>query len=265
MAEGVVKSVIDSPEIKVILDLVNMFPFFADVRLVAGEARKATILNGVIMKKVMKYLTIYSLSLYITKTRESLLRSDLEVGGDEASVDITEEIIQGRNIELDNLIGNIIKSYIDIMKQQKHAINISNYQINQDVLKSKEKEKSKITKRLGDLSIDERRVEDIMKNQRLGKWGVGQTRALFVYDEDQYDKERVALEQDALQEMRVGNMDGVTERTRDIYRMDFLEEAAINDRVRNELDSEIMAQAGDDDFGERDDENVGYIAWTGNN
>jgi len=263
MAEGGVKSVLDSPEINVILDLVYMFPFFADVRLAPGEARAATILNGVIMKKVMKYLTVYSLSLYIIKTRDSLLRSDQEVGGDEAAVDITEEIMQGRNIELDNLIGNMIKSYVDIMEQQKHTINISNYQINQDVLKSKEKEKAKITKRLGDLSVDERRVEDIMKNQRLGKWGVGQTRALFVYDEDQYDKERAELEQDALQEMRIGNMDGVTERTRDIYRMEYMEEAAINDRVQNELDAEIMAQAGDDDFGERDDEGVGYSAWTG--
>ena len=41
------------------------------------------------------------------------------------------------------------------------------------VLKSKEKEKAKITKRLGDLSVDERRIEDTMKNHRLGKWGVG--------------------------------------------------------------------------------------------
>ena len=75
--------------------------------------------------------------------------------------------------------------------------------------------------------------------------------------------EREELEQDALQEMRIGNMDGVTDRTRDIYRMEFLEEAAINNRVQSELDAEIMAQAGDDDFGERDDEGVGYSAWTG--
>ena len=45
--------------------------------------------------------------------------------------------------------------------------------------------------------------------------------------------------------------------------MEYMEEAAINDRVQNELDAEIMAQAGDDDFGERDDEGVGYSAWTG--
>ena len=33
--------------------------------------------------------------------------------------------------------------------------------------------------------------------------------------------------------------------------------------VSHELDAEIMAVAGDDDFGDRDDEAVGYAAWTG--
>ena len=44
---------------------------------------------------------------------------------------------------------------------------ITNNEINQDVLKSKEKEKAKITKRLGDLSVDERRIEDTIKNGKI--------------------------------------------------------------------------------------------------
>ena len=102
-----------------------------------------------------------------------------------------------------------------------------------------------------------------MKEHRLGKWGVGQTRALFVYDEDQYEKERHELEQDALAELRLDNTDGVTNRLRDIYRMEHLEEQVVADRIQNELNAEIMAMPGDDDFGERDDDAVGYGAWTG--
>ena len=68
-----------------------------------------------------------------------------------------------------------------------------------------------MTKRLGDLSVDERRVEDIMKNHRLAKWGVGQTKALFIYDESQYDKERQELEDDAILESKLNAVDGVTD------------------------------------------------------
>ena len=50
--------------------------------------------------------------------------------------------------------------------------------------KGKEKEKNKITKRLGDLTVEEREVENILKNQRLGDWSLGQTRALYEYDAD---------------------------------------------------------------------------------
>ena len=38
-----------------------------------------------------------------------------------------------------------------------------------------------------------------MKNQRLGRWNLGQTRALFEYDAEQYEKERIELEKDMLE------------------------------------------------------------------
>ena len=244
------------------MHLLKIFPFFADVRLVTGKDRVATIMNGPILKKIMKYLTLYALTLYIDETSDISLRDDQTVVTHE-SKDITDQILEGRNMELNSIIGNLLTQYLLIMDKNKSDINISNYQINQDVLKSKEKEKAKITKRLGDLSVDERRVEDLMKNHRLGKWGVGQTRALYIYDEDQYEKEREELEKDALEELRLDNTDGVTERMRDIYRMEHLEEQLVNDRVQQELNAEIMAVPGDDEFGERDDDAVGYAAWTG--
>ena len=138
-------------------------------------------------------------------------------------------------------------------EKQKDEINISNYEISQKVLKSKEKEKSKITKRLGDLSVNERNVQDIMKNHRLGEWGLGQTRALFVYDENQYEKERIELEKDMLNEMVLGNMDGVSERNREILMMDGLEQRATDMRIQKEQDMEMMHQGEDDDHGDDDE------------
>ena len=41
---------------------------------------------------------------------------------------------------------------------------MNNEDIVRNVLKAKEKEKNKITKRLGDLTVEEREVENILKN-----------------------------------------------------------------------------------------------------
>ena len=139
-----------------------------------------------------------------------------------------------------------------IMMQQKKDLNVSNQEITQDILKSKEKEKSKITRRLGELSQDARNVEIIMKNHRLGKWNLGQTRALYEYDEEQYDKERNDIEQDALVEMRLQNIDGVTERNRQIYKISVLDDQHQEELHAAESNGIMGALADDDDFGERD-------------
>ena len=76
-----------------------------------------------------------------------------------------------------------------------------------------------------------------MKNHRLGEWGVGQTKALFVYDETQYDKERAEIEQDAINEMKLNGFDDVTERNREIFKMDYLEEQRVDAEIQNELNN----------------------------
>ena len=271
---AVLDGVIHYPIVQTILDIVDILPFFADVRLKPDQRRKETILNGKILKKTMKFLMLYSMSQYIhmseslslkigTSTIEGEIKLPSHPGDYGATLE--DEILIGQRMEVNKKTASLLQAFLTIMSAKKRILNISNYEINQTVLKSKEKEKAKITKRLGDLSVDERRVEDLMKTHRLGLWGVGQTRALFVYDEHQYDAERQEFENDALLELRLDAVDGVTERIRDIYKMDHLEEQVVADRVRMELNNDMMALPGDDDVGERDDDAVGYAAWTGDN
>ena len=164
---------------------------------------------------------------------------------------LEEDILRGRALQLRQKTSNILKAFISILQTQKSVINISNQEINLKVNKSKEKEKSKITKNLGDLTVEERKVQDIMKNHKIGDWSLGQTRALFVYDEEQYEKERHDLEVDALNEMQVNAIDGVTERTREIYQMDWANEQLEDQRMQSEIGNAILQQ-GDDDDGPED-------------
>ena len=191
--------------------------------------------------------------MYIDSTRQ---REGTEVAAVDLAQTVEIEILHGRQEKTEQKIAGLLNAYLLMMAQQKAALNISNQEITRDILKSKEKEKVKITKRLGELSQDSRNVEIIMKNHRLGKWNLGQTRALYEYDEEQYDKERTSIEDDALVEMRLHNVDGVTERTRQIYKIAALEEKHEADLQAAESNALLRAMPDDDDFGERDgDEN----------
>ena len=141
----------------------------------------------------------------------------------------------------------------------KDLLNISNKEIKDNILKAKEREKSKITKRLGDMSKEEREVENIMKNQRLGRWNLGQTRALFEYDAEQYEKERIEMEKDMLDDLRLGILDEDMERNRSIFMMDHLEQDVIDARIAADMNDMFNNIADDDDFGEYDGDEVGYL------
>ena len=181
---------------------------------------------------------------------ESDLLGLVDDGGVEDS--IRDQIIAGRKEQLNRKIATLLGTYISIIESQKKKLDLNNEDIVKNVLKAKEKEKNKITKRLGDLTVEEREVENILKNQRLGNWSLGQTRALYEYDAEQYDKERQEIEDDMLMELRLNRNDEVTGRNREIYRLEAIEEQVQRERVNAELMASFAAMADDDDYGERD-------------
>ena len=63
---------------------------------------------------------------------------------------------------------------------------------------------------------------------------MGQTRAIFEYDENQYDKERNDMEKRYQLELRLGLTDDVSLEQRDIYMMEHLEQQAIDKRIQQD-------------------------------
>ena len=69
-----------------------------------------------------------------------------------------------------------------------------------------------------------------MKNLSLGDWAVGRTSAIYVYNQDQYDKERKDMEDSATRELQIGAvMDDVSDMHRDIYMMDHIASNIVHD------------------------------------
>ena len=85
------------------------------------------------------------------------------------------------------------------------------------------------------MTEEQRRIENIKKNHRLGEWSVGLSRAIYEYDENQYDKEREEMEKIALQEIELGIVDDITNEQRDIYMMEHLEKSCSYARRKGRL------------------------------
>ena len=84
------------------------------------------------------------------------------------------------------------------------------------------------------------KLQNIHKNQSLGVWSVGLTRAIYEYDDDQFDKEFIAREKREALERSVG-LDASDQ-------MAHLEDQAVQDRIDQELNNlSIIPEEDDDD------------------
>ncbi|MCY4093474.1 MAG: hypothetical protein OXF62_21895, partial [Caldilineaceae bacterium] len=255
----IVNNILDSDISVVLIKLSEILPFFSNIRVKPNLERQKTILNGDIIKRIIKYFTIKALHTYIDAVNELDFNEEIKMSVGDVGEQLEEDILRGREMEVKYDISNLLIAYLRIMMKQKKVLNVTNNDINQKVLKSKEKEKAKITKNLGDLSVEELKLQDLMKNHRIVEWSLGQTSALYIYDENQYEKERMEIMEDALRELEIGGIDGVSERNSQIISFDLDRERAIQTRINRELNAAIMANGEDNDFGERDDDAVDYM------
>ena len=169
-------------------------------------------------------------------------------------------IIRGEQEILEKDTCSLLNVYLKKLEEYKKLLNVSAETINKNVLKSKTKEKEQIVKRLGDLTVEEREIEDLMKNSSLGEWSLGRTKAIFEYDDKQYDKEREKMERDALMELKSGGLDDVSEFTGEIFNISSVLDQMESDDVARRIEEEVYNLDGlaeDDDYGDRDGDSMG--------
>ena len=144
---------------------------------------------------------------------------DDEMGDADAS--LTEYEIQLQNPEeLKARVCKLLFAFLDIEEKNKTSVDFSYNDIMKRVGRSKEKEKQGIIKKLRKMSIEERGVEDMLKNYRLEHWNVGQQKGLFQYDKETYKRERDELLAGLEDEVRGQNiLDNTNEERLDIYEL----------------------------------------------
>ena len=116
-----------------------------------------------------------------SQLRAELSELDINLGDNEE--ELQEYVIQvGDTEELKVRVCELLLGYLNIEEKNKKAVNFSYADIIKQVRRSREKEKKSIVEELGKMSKEERRVEDMLKNFKIGRWNVGQQKGLVAYD-----------------------------------------------------------------------------------
>ena len=234
-----------------LLTIVENIPFYSSIE------NKSSVMNNELFIKLHKYFFICTISLYIKLLDEFNTKSLFEIDDVSRKERSVEDVmLKGVQDSLEKNVANLLKEYIKIFIKRKKFITLSNKKIEKMVLKSKEKEKEAIRQNLKNLTKEARKIENVMKNNKLGRWSFGKSKAVFEYDPEQFDKERDEIERIALLEKRSGNIDDVTIANMEILNVgnemyDYLEESLIDQREMSEVNNLDLREDVDAD-GEED-------------
>ena len=126
--------------------------------------------------------------------------------------------------------------------------------IQNKVLNDKEQEKTRIVETFKNMSKEDRKSEDYMKNAKLGKWNLGQTKSLYIYNKKQYDREiEDELAQAIIQtEQQVNREQSETTQSQPVQDDEDAYEDEENRIADEEQMEDMMMMGEDDDFGDMD-------------
>jgi hypothetical protein len=163
------------------------------------------------------------------------------------------DTLMGDKKALGQRVSELLNAYLRIIEKDKAAINFNLANIKEKLTRVKDKEKDGVVARIGEMSVGERQLENMMKTHKMGIWSRGTSQTgVVIYDQDYYDEERDEMEKIAQKERQLGRRDDVTDMNREIYVMEALEA----DRSAAEIEAhELDMSSGipeDDDAGEDD-------------
>lgn len=229
---------------KDLLRLLDSFPFQGRLKTLKPDT--TTLFNSEINKEFTIYSFLFILIKFIKLTNKKNLIPKEKTKKDVYSatnVEVQEEIlgeisevelVTGLTRELQGIVADFIVTLLDYFSDEKKVINLNKEIIMSKVLRSKEKEKEEVTTYFENMSDEEREIEKLFKNNKLGKWSLGLGKGIFAYVADVYEDERKAIEDRAILEKKIGVSSDVTEANSEIYMLEAQMEALSGQFADNE-------------------------------
>jgi hypothetical protein len=127
---------------------------------------------------------------------ESLGRTGSSENMDERDLDDDVNPLLEVELELGNLrkikdtTGGLLVSLLNIFLKTKQSLNMSYDEIRFKTQRKRDKEKKQITDAFEKMERTERKVEDMLKQFKIGRWNVGMQKSLFKYKGDTYNRQK---------------------------------------------------------------------------
>ena len=205
------------------------------------SARTVQLLSGYILDQL--FVLIVHLA---TRSPQVLAESSASLDAEEEEDGTLDPAIEmGAQESLASKAAAYLVAVIETLCEQERMCDMSYEEVMYRVRRAKEHEKDTYTRRLRELTDEERDANMQLKKNKLGEWGKGLQKGMRSYQGETYDEEIADMEAQALLEMRMGNAHMVTQMNRDIYAMDAIAEQAEADRI--EAEEMSIAHLGDDD------------------
>lgn len=110
---------------------------------------------------------------------------------DEANDEFEDDKLKGDQIKLQNNIGMLLSDFIKIFARHKNSVNISYDSIMDNVFKLKESEKNRVRQRKHDLTPEQRRIDNLFQELKIGSiWSNTDVRG---FDGDRYEQEKETM------------------------------------------------------------------------
>ena len=136
--------------------------------------------------------------------------------------------------ELKSRVASLLQSFLEIEMDNKSVTNYSYEEIIKKVTRSKQREKQAIIEYLGNMSKEERKVEELFKMYKLGRWNVGNQKGLISYDKETYERERNDLLTQLQGDETNKQYEQVTEMRREIFDLENDDELAQDEFYQQE-------------------------------
>jgi hypothetical protein len=150
---------------------------------------------------------------YITSTYENMSENQEDI----ISSMEENEIITDTQQDLKSRISSLLVAFLEVEMENKASLNLSYNDIIKRVNRSKEREKHAMISRLGNMSKEERKVEELFKTYKLGRWNVGLQKGLVSYDKETYAREREELITELYGDETAGQYEVVSELRREVF------------------------------------------------
>jgi len=115
---------------------------------------------------------------------------------DEGAVEEMEKMEQidvvllGQQETLQITVASLLYAFLNIEIENKRVINVTYDDIVKKERKVKEREIEQIVSLFRKMDVEERKVENMFKNFKIGRWNAGMQKGLVTYDKETFDRER---------------------------------------------------------------------------